>query len=168
MLAYLFWHTRGRGADAETYERALATFHQALVDSPPPGFLGCAAHRLDGCTWQAGPAYADWYLVEDWPALGVLNQAAVDARRRGTHDRVAASAAGGAGGIYQLRAGSHCIDARVAELWLDTPGPGEAQATWQRQMVLGPAPEFCLVGASAPAAATVVQRDVVFAGGLAI
>ena len=50
--------------------------------------------------------FEDWYLVEDWAALGALNDAAVRAPREAAHDAVAAMAASPAGGLYAPQHGS--------------------------------------------------------------
>jgi hypothetical protein len=175
-LAYVFWHTAPRDGDIPGYEQALAAFHHALGDAAPSGFVGSAGYAVDGAAWQRPPLYEDWYLLTDWAALGVLNEAAVDARRRGAHDAVAASARGGAGGIYLLCAGDPDPPPGGPAIWLDKPAgvpyPGfrerlarltaEQGSVWERQLVLGPAPEYCAVTSSGPAgapvAATVVQR----------
>jgi len=47
MLAYVFWHTPADGVDADAYERALVAFHRSLERSPPFGFAGSAAFRID-------------------------------------------------------------------------------------------------------------------------
>lgn len=94
-----------------------------------------------------GDGYEDWYLVDDWHSVGVLNAAAVDAAHRGDHDAVAEHAGAGAAGIFALQEGDLDVaDAGVAE-WSASPLPAPAgeHALWQRQMVLGPAPEFCLL-----------------------
>jgi hypothetical protein len=179
-LVYLFWHSPH--TDGDSYETALAKFQRALVDAAPPGFLGCASYAVDGAPWLRRPVYEDWYLLDSWAALGTLNDAAVDARRRSSHDAVAAGVAGGAGGVYLLRAGQPGLDAATPALWFDKPQgtsyadfrerlgrvAGEAGAVWERQLVLGPAPEYCAVTgngpAAAPVAATVVQRRPVFVG----
>src|SRR4051794_21768971 len=103
MLAYVFWH-RGAGA---AYRPALTAFHAALAAAPPAGFARSYAFRLDVAPWLAGDgdAYEDWYLVDDWAALGTLNDAAVSASRRAPHDAVARLAAAGAGGVYRCIAG---------------------------------------------------------------
>ena len=153
VLAYVFWHRPAAGADPHAYEAALAGFHAALAADPPPAFLESAAFRLDAAPWLPGhgPAYEDWYAVEDWEALGRLNVAAVTGERAAPHDAVAFEAGVGAGGVYRQLAGDR-LEARAAA-WLPKPG-GEARdafhaalagtggAVWLRQMVLGPAPEY--------------------------
>src|SRR5437764_3432285 len=100
VLAYLFWH-RPRHADAaDEYEQAEISFHRSLAHRPPVGLIGSAVFRLDELPWaqapadgaaasQPGPAYEDWYLVEDFAALGVLNEAAVGRGHRTSHDLLA-------------------------------------------------------------------------------
>jgi hypothetical protein len=176
-LAYVFWHSGPRQGDGAGYEAALTAFHEALAESAPPGFAGSAAYAVDGAAWQQPPLYEDWYLLTDWAALGVLNEAAVDARRRGVHDAVAGAVRGGEGSIYALRAGTAEATLRGPALWLPkpvgVPYPGFREelarlaagdgGVWERQLALGPAPEYCVVtGAGAPAAATIVQRRPVF------
>src|SRR3954471_22102342 len=102
MLAYAFWHT---GSGEAAYEEALAAFHAALADGGPPGFHSSFAYALDGAGWLPAPLYEDWDLVDDWADLGPLNEAAVDAPRRGAHAVVALAARTGAGGVYLLRSG---------------------------------------------------------------
>ena len=159
MLAYLFWHSPDPSIGAAEYEALLATFHARLRDAPPPGFRESVAFAGG---YSDSYAYEDWYLVDDWTALGVLNAAAVDHVRRPEHDPVARRAAKGAGGVYALRAGDLPIaDAGAAE-WSRKPlgdpypdweaGLAEGRepagfALWQRQLVLGPAPEYCLTTA---------------------
>jgi hypothetical protein len=156
VLAYLFWHRPGRDVDA--YERHLAEFHERLRGDPPTGFAGSAAFRVD-VPWL-GSGYEDWYLVEDWNALGVLNVAAVDAAHKPDHDALARGAAHGVGGVYELRAGRLSIADTGSADWSAKPmgepypaweeGLAEGRdpavfALWQRQLVLGPAPEYCLL-----------------------
>jgi hypothetical protein len=144
VLAYLFWHRPAVGA--KDYERRLADFHARLRADPPAGFAGSAAFRVD-VPWM-GQAYEDWYLVEDWTAIGVLNAAAVDPGHRRDHDAVARDAAGGAGGVYRLLGGELALEDVGDATWSADPpvtSPGPDEAVWQRQMVLGPAPEYCLL-----------------------
>ena len=139
MLAYLFWHRPAESADLAAYEQRLRQFHERLLADPPPGFRGSAAVRV-----SAG--YEDWYLVDDWAALGVLNDAAIDAAHRGEHDAVARMAADGAGAVYRHIAGELPVADAGAAKWSDSRPEGAGEfALWQRQLVLGPAPEYCLL-----------------------
>lgn len=160
MLAYLFWHRPAARADRAGYEQRLAAFHDRLREQPPSGFLGSAAFRVD-VPWL-GDGYEDWYLVSGWAALGEMNAVAVDSAHRGDHDAVAREAGVGTGGVYALRAGDLPLTEAGAAAWSAKPegaryGEYERSLTdgrnaadfalWQRQMVLGPAPEFCLLTA---------------------
>jgi len=143
MLAYVFWHRPKAGADIEAYEEAQRSFH-ATLDVPSASF------KLAELPFTAGGGYEDWYLVESWAALGELNARAVDSVRGGSHERAAALAADGWGGIYELTRGPAEIPGGVE--WFDKPR-GEPSAefvtalphesVWRRQLVLGRAPEFC-------------------------
>lgn len=161
MLAYVFWHWPAAGVDRADYEATLARFHGGLAGASPDGFRASVAFRLDAPPWTRpdGAVYEDWYLVDGSAALDPLNDGAVSGACAEPHARVASLAAGGAGGLYRLRRG----DARAAgevgfALWFSKPDrmryddldealagvAGAGAAVWGRQMVLGPAPEFCL------------------------
>ncbi|MEX0894077.1 MAG: hypothetical protein WEB88_18045, partial [Gemmatimonadota bacterium] len=159
MLAYTFWHWPRAGVAPADYERRQAAFHQALAEHPPAGFLGSATAAVTA-PWADG--YEDWYRVEDYAALGTLNEAAVSHARAASHDAAAALAEGGAGGLYALRAGEPTVRPTQAN-WFTKPagmahsaliedlGPlveRHGGALWMRQLVLGPAPEFCLQATS--------------------
>lgn len=142
-LAYLFWHRPAEGVDAAAYEAAHGAFRRALeVES--------AAFRLSELPFGEGGGYEDWYLVDDWAGLGELNVAAVDARRHLAHEGIASMAGPGWGAVYAPIRGGASIPLRAE--WLDKPR-GESYESflatlpettiWQRQMTLGPAPEFC-------------------------
>lgn len=185
MLAYLFWHWSRAGADAAEYEAALAGFHRSLAAGSPPGFRRSLSFRLGAAPWvaagEAAGGYEDWYVVDDSAALDPLNAAAVSGARRAPHDRAAAGAAGGAGGLYRWQWGELDLGEARAAAWLEKPGGvsyaafearlGEwlgvgAVAVWQRQMVLGPAPEYCVLGEASlalpeGAGALIVARTVV-------
>ena len=156
MLAYLFWHQPAADQPVEDYEQALVAFHRRLRDVAVPGLVASGSARVRGLPWMAGEGYEDWYAVDDFNALGVLNDAAVDAAHADAHDRVAHAAGFGVGGLYALERGTiaappgHCV-------WLTKPpgvsyadfrdqlavhAAGETVSLWRRQMVLGPAPEF--------------------------
>ncbi|MEA2478431.1 MAG: hypothetical protein QOJ07_353 [Thermoleophilaceae bacterium] len=167
MLAYVFWHRPDGSLEPAEYERRLGAFHARLAATSPAGFVRSAAFRVTGAGWL-GDGYEDWYLVDDWASLGLLNQAAVDAVRRPDHDAVAGVAGAGSGGVYAPRAGTLPLGAERAAAWSDKPrGVAYADcedrltagrragefALWQRQLVLGPAPELCLRSAAGPGAA---------------
>ena len=155
MLAYVLWHWCGREVEMTRYLEALTDFHRALAADPPAGFRGSRVVSVESAPWApVARALEDWYFVDDFAALGALNEAAVAGRRRAPHDGAARLAAGGKGGVYRnLSAGSRAPD-RVT--WLSKPGGMDqkdflarlpsAVELWQRQMVLGPAPEFRLSG----------------------
>ena len=119
MLAYVFWHAPAPGTAVADYERALAAFHGVLAGAPPAGFHGSAAARLDGPPWPGGAAaYEDWYLVEDWAALGTLNEAAVAGARRAPHDAAAAMARDGVAGVYAPVRGAVAPPREAHAAWL--------------------------------------------------
>lgn len=147
MIAYLFWHRPGAGVDAARYEARLAAFHAALA-------VPSRAERVRGAPWMAGDGYLDWYFLPDWTALGALNRAAVSGAVEGPHAAVAGLAGWGAGGVVALLAGDRAF--QTVWRWLSKPD-GMTYAAfaaalpaggtlWQRQMVLGPQPEFALAG----------------------
>jgi hypothetical protein len=141
VLAYVFWHRPAPGVGAEDYEVRLRAFHDSLD-------VVSAAFRLHLLPWRHENGYEDWYLVEDWTALGELNAAAVAAARKGEHDAAARLSGEGWAGVYRLIHGPAEPPAGVH--W-QPEAPGDDVAHWQRQMTLGPAPEFCLA-ATEPAA----------------
>jgi hypothetical protein len=164
LLAYVFWHWRQVEIAAQAYENRQRAFHAALAAAPSAGFLGSCSVALSYAPWAAGggDAYEDWYMVQDFSALGFLNEAAVSASRAAPHDAAAAVAAGGAGGLYRLQHGAAVHQPQVAH-WFGKPA-GMSYSTlfaqlapvvehvqgalWMRQMVLGPAREFCLHAAA--------------------
>ncbi len=157
MLAYVFWHRPAPGTDTAAYEAGMRAFHAAL------GRLGSVTFAIDGTPWDGGPpAYEDWYPVTDWADLGRLNEEAISGARRAPHDAVAFRAAWGAGGVWkEVRPGFALAGATHATWFAKPPRVPDAEfvaglpasgAVWQRQMVLGPAPEFVLLTAAPPAA----------------
>src|SRR5262249_61636210 len=62
---------------------------------------------------RQGPGYEDWYLIDDWSALGELNVEATDDRRRAVHDRVAERMGAGWGAVYALLDGPAGIPAGI-------------------------------------------------------
>jgi hypothetical protein len=163
VLAYLFWHTP-LGDDVGRYEAGLTAFHGALTADAPKGFVRSWTLRVDRPAWLPdGPAhYLDWYLVDGFASLGVLNDAAVEGTRRSSHDAVAALARTGTAGVAALIGGDTAVPAEPVLGFLDKPAdepydafrPALAAAVtstagvagWMRQMTLGPGPEFVVLG----------------------
>jgi hypothetical protein len=162
LLAYVFWHWKQAAIEPADYESRQRDFPPP---SPPrhPRLRGLVQRRsLRRAVGAGGGAYQDWYLVRDFGALGALNEAAVTAGRALPHDAAAAAVADGAGGLCGLRLGVPDRAPRYAH-WFGKPaGMSYAQvfrllaplvetaggALWMRQMVLGPAREFCLHAAA--------------------
>ena len=165
MLAYVFWHWTRAGVAPAVYEAAQRAFHAALASHAPAGYAGSfsTAPPPGRLPWVSeGNAYEDWYLVEDFAALGALNEAVVSGARAPAHDAAAAGAAGGTGGVYRLRHGRVLREPRHA-LWFRKPEgmrydelftrltplvERSGGALWMRQLTLGPAREFCLHAAT--------------------
>ncbi len=169
MLAYVFWHRPLDDTAVEAYERAQIAFHRSLAHAPPAGFQSSAVFRIPagpaGPPWFEGPGYEDWYFVEDYTALGVLNMAAVGHGHRTVHDEVAHRFGAGAGGLYGLIEGHPPVapgafDQESVAVWVgrspgierralgDLLGDGmdsQHASLWRRQLVFGPAPELCLL-----------------------
>jgi hypothetical protein len=184
VLAYVFWHRPRDTGAIDAYERAQLSFHRSLAHSRPVGLCSSAVFRLAEIPWldtvpsprQAGEdglttraardasgGYEDWYLLEDFAALGVLNEAAVGHGHRSSHDELARRYGDGTGSLYQLIEGDHRSDllaAAAVAAWVARPsgspkrmlgellgdGVDRGHASlWRRQLVLGPAPEFCLL-----------------------
>jgi hypothetical protein len=169
VLAYLFWHRPRGGCESEEYERAQVEFHRSLQRMPPVGLRATATYRLDDVPWlggATGPAYEDWYVLQDYAALGVLNEAAVGRGHRTSHDRAARMAGAGAGGLYMLLEGPAQLPEQGAATWVAPQAGGTSPelaglltdgadpshtSLWRRQLVLGPAPEYCLLAPEPPA-----------------
>jgi len=169
MLAYVFWHWPSPDVDGTVYRKELLDFHRMLTAHPSHGLLGSRVWSVTGAPWlPVENAFEDWYLVEDFTGIGKLNEAAVAGRMRTPHDTIARLAGGGTGGVYRrLTEGKIPVD-KVR--WLSKPsGMGYAVflarmppgvEVWQRQMVLGPAPEFCVGSELAPVVADAVNLPV--------
>ncbi len=166
MLAYLLWHRSADSVAQEVYEAAIVRFHRSLAAHPPVGFVCSVSLRAPALGWLGGDGYEDWYVVEDFAAIGVLNEAAVARRHLTAHDEAARRAGPATGAIFRLLEGSAApAEARVA-VWVDKPRGVESpmlaallgdglDAThaglWQRQLSLGPAPDYCVLAGEPPA-----------------
>ncbi len=186
MLAYVFWHRPADGVAPEAYAEAIAHFHRSLAARPPAGFIRSASFHVPEPNWLGEPpAFEDWYVVEDFAALGVLNAAAVGRGHLSAHDAAARHAGPGTASIYRLLEGAASVaEARVA-VWIEKPRgvelpllaallgdgmDGAHAGLWQRQLALGPAPEYCVLAPEAPSgvgparlprgwSATIARRD---------
>lgn len=169
MLAYIAWHRPAPGVDVAGYERAIAHFHSSLAHQPPSGFDGSVAFRAAELPWLGVPGaassqpaggYEDWYLVDSWSSIGVLEEASVSYGHVGAHDAVASMAGVSTGAVYRFSEGyARPADARLS-VWV-TRGPGhdhpsieallgdgmdpQTAGLWRRCIGLGPAPEYCLL-----------------------
>ncbi len=129
--------------------------------SSTPGEHGQADGRS-----VSGAGYEDWYLLDDWAAVGVLEEAAVSQGHVSVHEQLASRALVATSAVYRLVEGhAPLASARVA-VWVGRPrgherpsleallGDGMDPATgclWRRCLGLGPAPEFCLLATEVPA-----------------
>jgi hypothetical protein len=174
MIAYLSWHRAAAGVVQEAYEQALTRFHRSLAHRPPSGFRSSAAMRLSELPWLAGvdgaardaPGYEDWYLLDDWAAVGVLEEAAVARGHESAHHAIASRAGAAAGSVYRLVEGSARPQAEGVAVWVareaghDPPSLGallgdgmdpRRDGLWRRCLGLGPAPEYCMLAGETPA-----------------
>jgi len=162
VLAYVFWHRAAASVHEEDYERALVRFHRSLSENPPAGFCSSLTLRAPELPWLAGDGlgYEDWYLVENWTALGVLEAAAVSRGHAGAHESAARAMGTGTGAVYRLLEGAAKLEDAHAAVWVTRPGGAaaleitdllgdgfdpERTSVFQRSLVLGPAPEVCLL-----------------------
>jgi uncharacterized membrane protein YgcG len=176
MLAYVFWHWPKPELSQADYEQLQRAFHAALAAAKPAGFMQSTAFRVEGrAAWLAGsPAYADWYLVDEFAALGPLNAQAVSGICEAPHTAVAHAMAAGAGSLLTLHGDAAPPDVTTTRrvTWLTKPrevpydqfyaAVATATATqptslWRRAMVLGPTPEFALLAADAPPISDIYQ-----------
>lgn len=164
MLAYVFWHWPRPGVAYDEYVARQVAFHQALATRGPAALEASSIWRVIGAPWTpASVAYEDWYLLGNSAGLDALNAAAVSDSLREVHDAAASLAAGGMAALYSPsgpRVGEEpTLDGAVAQ-WFSKPDTLRYGALyqrlrpqlgrlWTRMMVLGPSPEFLLLGDSA-------------------
>ncbi len=160
-MAYVLWHWPPPRTSQTSYDGKLVAFHESLAANAPEGLMDVLSFRVKGLPWvkPRSQCREDWYLVSDFEALGALNEAAVAAPNRESHDEVARASAGLAAGLYRLREGQPRLRSARFATWIRKPARTAYQAffdhiadlvgdlstdLWQRQMVLGPTPEFCV------------------------
>jgi hypothetical protein len=147
MLAYVFWHRPRAGVSREAYEPRLLAFHSALGEAA----VTSASYRLEQLPFASRDGYEDWYLVDDWSAIGTLSELAIQGVEGSRHETVAELSGESWGALYALVQGPAAAPAGV--MWTAKP-PGEGfdsllqrhagETVWRRQLVLGPAPELCV------------------------
>jgi hypothetical protein len=161
MLAYVFWHWPQTTVDPQAYMAHLESFHRTLAANKPNGFQRSVVFGIEDADWleTRGPAYEEWYLLDNSAAMDPLNDAAVSGACEQPHNLVAREAGGGTGGLYRLRSSREVLSEARFAVWLAKPdgvsyrdfydalSPLTSQsnvALWGRQMTLGPTTEFCL------------------------
>lgn len=161
MLAYIFWHWPRPGVASDDYVTRQLAYHEALAARGPAALEASYIWRVTNAPWTpTSVAYEDWYLLENSAGLDALNAAAVSDSLREVHDAAAGLAAGGMAALYTPsgpRVGEEpALDGSVA-LWFNKPEAMRYSALyqrlrprlshlWTRMMVLGPSPEFMLLG----------------------
>ena len=163
MLAYIFWHVPFSDIDVREYETALLDFHTDLAAAPPGGLEASATYRISEVPWLNGlPGYEDWCFITSSGVLDALNEAAVRPERRDVHAAIASKTDFGHGGLYYRLHGAEQPIAGTRVIWLKRPrgiryeqalrdivdGSKGVLSCWRKQMVLGPADEFAVVGNS--------------------
>jgi hypothetical protein len=142
-LAYVFWHWP---AQRDGYEERMQAFHDAL------GRADTQTFRLERAPWDGSDEapYEDWYPVPDWTGVGELNHVAVHGEAKAPHDVVAAMSRKGAGGIYRRIHGDRPLSEVAFAAWTSEPPAIDSPSVtiWQRQLVLGPAPEYAVLAGS--------------------
>jgi hypothetical protein len=159
---------------------------------PVSGGPGPVSGEPGADSGDAGPVcgYEDWYLVDGWSAVGVLEEAAVARGHQSSHAAVAAMTGVTTGAIYRLIEGLPRLERAPLAVWVKrSPGhapvtiedlladgiEGDAAGLWRRCLGLGPAPEYCLLAAQPPAGvspsrlpagwrATAISRELVWSG----
>jgi len=164
MLAYVYWHAKPDNVTTVDYETRLLDFNNALANVKIPGLLGSTSYAIGETPWLGEPGYEDWTWLEGSWALDSLNERAVSGSMEQPHHAIAQMTKhGGIGALYYLVAEEHKLPANSKVFWLSRPRginwrefmPAITQsanskvAVWRRQMVLGPAPEFALIGTPA-------------------
>ena len=153
MEAYVFSHRPAPGVDVAVYEAGLRTFHEQLARSAPAGFISSN-------TFRVGERYDDWYLIEGSAALDAVNHAAMKDAQGRAHDELARLSADGYGKLYRLASGQPTAAAGYEVRFAKPAGQSypdfysrldpwtreDGVSLWRRMMVLGPPPEFCLIG----------------------
>ncbi|HUA10881.1 MAG TPA: hypothetical protein VMA83_02635 [Solirubrobacteraceae bacterium] len=160
MLAYVFWHRPRDDADTGAYERADADLHRSLQRERAGGLIESATARVGELPRLKGGGYEDWYVVPGYAGLGELAAAAATGAHADPHGRAAGMLAEGTAGLYEHLDGDGGVAHATHATWVERPpgarypaladlfsgadGPFRA-GLWRRALVLGPAPELCVL-----------------------
>src|ERR1700722_73183 len=119
MLAYLSWHRPAPEIETAAYEQALSHWHRSLAHRPPSGFRGSVAYRASELPWLGGGGgYEDWYLLDGWSALGVIEEAAISRGHLGPHDDIAALSGVATSAVYRLAEGHPALASAQVAVWV--------------------------------------------------
>lgn len=186
MLAYVLWHRGGGDVERHTYESRIARFHSALAGVAPEGFSASYVFVVGSLPWiQGEPVYEEWYLLDDYGALGELERAVQGEELADAHARVAANSVSVTASLFGLRSGSGDPRPAAQATWLRKPADmsyadfdaamvlaldEEGAGLWQRRLVLGSSSEFCLLADEQPFASSEIvvataRRDCLWAAG---
>lgn len=161
MIAYIFWHAAPDGFSLETYEATLLKFGTSLANARISGVLGNASYAVSHTPWLGQGGYEDWTLLDGSSVLDRLNDQATTGCMEESHHAIAQiTKHGGLGALYRLVDGAPDLSNDSAIIWLSRPrgvkwrealasicgGARQSLTVWRRQMVLGPAKEFAIVG----------------------
>ena len=173
--------------------------HEDASPGPAPGGSVPGSGNPGPVSGNPGPVsggadavsgYEDWYLVDGWSAVGVLEEASVARGHQSSHAAVAAMTSVSKGAIYRLIEGLQRLERAPLAVWVKR-SPGHAPVTiedlladgmerdaaglWRRCLGLGPAPEYCLLAEEPPAGvspsrlpagwrATAISRELLWSG----
>jgi len=167
VIGYAFWHIAEDESNYSLYEETLIRFGEALSESNIPGVLGCASYAIHETPWVdepghlAAPSHEDWVWLTDSSVLETLNDRAVSHDMAAPHGAIARiTKHRGFGSLYYLVDGEHSMLSDSTVYWLARPrgvdwhevmaaivsSTCSKVCVWRRLMVLGPAPEFAIVG----------------------
>lgn len=172
MYAYVFWHAKPANATTAEYEKPLLRFGRELSNAKIPGMAGNASYSIGFTPWLAEEGYEDWAWVHELSTLESLNERAVTGAMEEPHNAIARiTKHGGFGALYYLVDGAHQILGDSKVFWVSRPrnirwrdampaiikSASSNVSVWRRLMVLGPAPEFAIIGS--PGLTLAVPQD---------
>lgn len=161
MYAYVFWHAAPANIASGEYQKTLLHFGRALATLKIPGLLNNASYSIGEIPWLGEPGYEDWAWLQSLSVLEPLNERAVVGPMEKPHRAIAQlTRHGGFGALFSLVAGTHEVPGDSKVIWVSRPrglqwrevmpaiikSANADVAVWRRLMVLGPSPEFAIIG----------------------